>query len=117
MATKPDLTKEEKIQKEIARLTRIFRDLDKNKMQAVEKLIRNAAFMAVSLEELQGIINAEGYTEEYQNGATQSGRKQSEAVKIHVAMTKNYTAIIKQLAELAPPQRKKESKLQALRDA
>lgn len=93
-----------------------FRDLDKNKLQTVESLIRNAAFMAVSLEELQEIINEEGYTVEYQNGANQSGTKQSDAVKTHIAMTKNHAAIIKQLCELVPPEKKKESRLQALRD-
>ena len=72
--------------------------------------------MAVSLEELQEIINVEGYTEEYQNGANQSGRKSSEAVKIHIAMTKNHAAIIKELADLAPNVREKKSALQALRD-
>ena len=63
MATKKELTKEQKIKKEIARLKRVFKDLDKNKLQTVESLIKNAAFMAVSLEELQEIINAEGYDE------------------------------------------------------
>ena len=116
MATKKELTKEQKIKREITRLKRVFKDLDKNKLQTVESLIRNAAFMAVSLEELQEIINVESYTEEYQNGANQSGRKQSEAVKTHIAMTKNHAAIMKQLADLAPPVKKKESKLQALRD-
>lgn len=57
MATKKDLTKEEKIKREFSRLKRIFKDLDKNKLQTVESLIKNAAFMAVSLEELQEIIN------------------------------------------------------------
>ena len=80
-----------------SRLKRIFKDLDKNKLQTVESLIKNAAFMAVSLEELQEIINEEGYTVEYQNGANQSGTKQSDAVKTHIAMTKNHAAIIKQL--------------------
>ena len=96
MATKKDLTKEEKIKREFSRLKRIFKDLDKNKLQTVESLIKNAAFMAVSLEELQEIINEEGYTVEYQNGANQSGTKQSDAVKTHIAMTKNHAAIIKQ---------------------
>ena len=68
MATKKELTKEQKIKKEIARLKRVFKDLDKNKLQTVESLIKNAAFMAVSLEELQEIINAEGYVVEYHNG-------------------------------------------------
>lgn len=116
MTTKKDLTKEQRIKKEIARLKRIFKDLDKNKKQIVESLIQNAAFMAVSLEELQEIINEEGYTVEYQNGENQHGTKQSDAVKTHIAMTKNHAAIIKQLSDLVPPERKKESRLQALRD-
>ena len=116
MATKQDLIKDQKIKKEYNRLRRIFKDLDKNKLQTVESLMRNAAFMSVSLEELQDIINAEGYIVEYQNGANQSGTKQSDAVKTHIAMTKNHASIIKQLCDLVPPEKKKESRLQALRD-
>lgn len=116
MATKKELTKEQKIKREITRLNRVFKDLDKNKLQTVESLIRNAAFMSVSLEELQEIINEEGYTVEYQNGANQSGTKQSDAVKTHIAMTKNHASIIKQLTDLVPPEKKNESRLQALRD-
>lgn len=116
MATRQDLTKDRKIKKEYNRLRRIFKDLDKNKLQTVESLMRNAAFMSVSLEELQDIINAEGYIVEYQNGANQSGTKQSDAVKTHIAMTKNHASIIKQLCDLVPPEKKKESRLQALRD-
>ena len=116
MATKKELTKEQKIKKEIARLKRVFKDLDKNKLQTVESLIKNAAFMAVSLEELQEIINAEGYVVEYQNGENQKGTKQSDAVKTHIAMTRNLTVIMKQLDELVPPERKEKSKLALLRD-
>jgi hypothetical protein len=116
MATKKELTKEQKIKREIARLRRVFKDLDKNKMQTVDSLIRNAAFMAVSLEELQEIINRDGYTVEYKNGENQFGTKQSDEVKTHIAMTKNHAAIIKQLVDLVPPEKKKESRLQALRD-
>lgn len=116
MTTKREYTKEQKIKKEISRLKKVFKDLDKNLLQTVDSLIRTAAFMSVSLEELQEIINEEGYTEEYQNGANQSGRKQSEEIKTHIAMTKNHAVIMKQLADLTPPVRKKESKLQSLRD-
>lgn len=114
--TKAPLTKDQRIKKEITRLRRVLRELDKNKLAVVESLIYNAAFMAVSLAELQEIINAEGYTDEYQNGKNQSGTKQSEAVKIHLSMTKNHAAVIKQLADLAPPVKRKNSALQALRD-
>jgi hypothetical protein len=116
MPAKRESTKEQRIKKEISRLKAIFKNLDKNKLKVVESLIQNAAFMSVSLLELQEIINIEGYTEEYQNGANQSGRKQSEAVKTHIAMTKNHATIMKQLADIAPPVPKKKSALQELRD-
>ena len=116
MATRKELTKDQKIKREISRLKRVFKDLDKNKLQTVESLIKNAAFMAVSLEELQDIINEEGYVVEYQNGENQHGTKLSDAVKTHIAMTKNHASIIKQLTDLVPPEKKKESRLQALRD-
>jgi len=114
--TKAELTKDEKIKKEILRLKRVFRDLDKNMMNTVLGLIETAAFLKITIDELQEIINVEGYTEEYQNGANQTGRKQTEHVKTHIAMTRNLTVITKQLSDLTPPVRKKASRLQALRD-
>lgn len=116
MPIKKEYTKEEKIRAEIRRLKSVFRELDKNKLKTVESLIKNAAFMSVSLDELQEIINEEGYVVEYQNGANQKGTKQSDAVKTHIAMTKNHASIIKQLAELAPPMKKKDSRLDRVRN-
>jgi len=116
MATTKNLSKDQRIRKEILRLKRSFTHLDANKRQTVESLIHTAAFMTVSLGELQEIINQHGYTDDYPYGVDQVGKKQSEAVKTHIAMTKNLTAILKQLADLAPPEQKKVSKLQALRD-
>lgn len=108
-----DLSKEERIEREEKRLRGVFRQLDKNKLKVVGPLIERAAFYAVSLAELEEIINAEGYTEQYQNGENQKGVKRTAAVDIHLQMTKNYTAITKQLAELAPEAPKKDSKLKA----
>ena len=110
------MSKEEKIKKEMQRLKKIFADLDKNKLSTVQSLIENAAFMSVSLKELQEAINAKGYVSEYQNGENQKGTKKSPEVEIHIAMTKNHAAIIKQLTELVPPEKRKDSKLQALRE-
>lgn len=112
---KKELTKNEKILKEWRRLKKIFSGLDEKKKGTVEPLIKTAAFLSVSLDELQDIINAEGYTVEYQNGATQIGTKQSDAVKTHIAMTKNYSTVVKQLLELVPAEQRKESKLEMLR--
>jgi len=115
MATYQDKTKEEKIKYHISRIRGVFKTLDANKLKTVESLIKNAAFMAVTLEELQEEINEKGITEEYQNGANQWGTKQSEAVKTHIAMTRNHVSVMKTLADLAPPAPKGKSKLDELR--
>ena len=115
MATRRELTKEEKIKKEISRLNRVFKSLDKNKLATVQSLIKIAAFMAITLDELQDIINRVGYTQEYKNGANQYGIKQSAEVEMHIAMTRNHTTVIKQLADLCPPEARKDSRLDALR--
>lgn len=114
MAKKADKTKEQLIKSERTRLNGIFKELDANQRKVVKQLIDTAAFLSVSLVELQDQINREGYTDEYKNGQNQFGTKTSEAVKTHIAMTKNLTTIIKQLADMCPPERKKESRLAAL---
>jgi hypothetical protein len=58
--------------------------------------------MAASLYELREIINKKGYTEEYQNGANQSGTKKCSEVEIYIQLSKNYMSIIKQLTDLLP---------------
>ena len=116
MPSYQEKTKKDKIKYHMTRLRGVYRNLDENKKKVVEPLIKNAAFMTVTLEELQEDINENGYTDTYQNGANQHGTKQSEAVKTHISMTRNHAAIIKTLAELAPPAQKGKSKLQALKD-
>lgn len=113
---KNELSKQQRIKREIARLKKVFNNLDKNMLTTVGSLINRAAFMTVSLQELEEEINTNGYIAEYKNGENQFGEKQSDAVKTHLAMTKNLAVVIKQLAELVPPEKKKNSRLQALRD-
>lgn len=108
--------KEAAIRKEVNRLKRAFKDLDKNKKTTVEQLISTAAFLSVTLRDLEDEINRNGVTEEYQNGANQYGVKQSAAAVTHIAMTKNLTSIMKQLADLVPAEKQKKSRLQMLRD-
>lgn len=88
--------------RELNKLKKIFKDIEPGKRQTVEKLISNAAFMAESLDELQDIIREKGFTEEYQNGANQSGIKKCSEVEIYNTMIKNYSSIIKQLVDLLP---------------
>jgi uncharacterized protein (DUF1800 family) len=115
MAGKKDLTKDDKIKKEVARLKKIFKDLDGNLFATVLPLIQTAAFMSVTLGELEDAINRDGCVSEYQNGENQFGVKRSPQVDIHIAMTKNHAAVIRQLVDLVPPEKRKESRLAALR--
>ena len=92
--------------KELKKLNKIFKDIEPNKRQTVEKLIENAAFMAESLDDLQEIIREKGFTEEYQNGANQCGVKKCSEVEIYNTMIKNYSSIVKQLVDLMPNESK-----------
>lgn len=95
-----ELTKEERINQELAQLTDRFSGVDENKKAVIASLIQNAAFMKVTLEDLQAIINAEGVTEAYQNGANQHGTKQSSTLQSYNALIKNYAAVIKTLTAI-----------------
>ena len=107
-------TREQRITKEKRRLLKLFKDLEPNKRQTCQALIDRAAFITVSLEDLEVQLNEIGFTEYYQNGETQSGWKKSAAADVHISLTKNLNAIIKQLLELVPAAQKR-SKLEELR--
>ena len=95
--------KEKQIKKEARRLRAIFKDLEPNKLKTVDALIARAAFITVSLQELESQLNQEGWVEPYQNGRNQSGLKKSAAADVHISLTKNLNAIMKQLLDLVPP--------------
>lgn len=112
---KIELTKEERVAKEKRRLLKLFKDLEPNKRQTCLALIDRAAFITVSLQDIEDQLNEIGWTEYYQNGETQSGWKKSAAADVHISLTKNLNAIIKQLLELVPAAQKR-SKLEELRN-
>lgn len=95
-------TKEEKILYHKKRLNRQFARLDKKTKNIVSALIDNAAFMTVTLEELQAKITREGITTTYQNGENQWGTKKSPEAEMYNTMIKNLSTITKQLSELVP---------------
>lgn len=94
--------KNKAIKKELNRLKKLFKDLPENKKKISEKLIDNAAFMSVSLEELKKDIILYGVKETYVNGKEQFGFKESIESKTYNITIKNYMAIIKQLNEMLP---------------
>lgn len=105
--------KEKRIRKETKRLKAIFDGLEPNKLKAVDALIARAAFITVSLQDLEAELNETGWTETYTNGRNQEGVKKAAAAEAHISLTKNLNAIMKQLLELVPPAQK-ESRLAAM---
>ncbi|MEN1934206.1 hypothetical protein AAIE21_01055 [Paenibacillus sp. 102] len=85
MSDNKDLEKEKRIKREMTRLNSLLKNLEPKKKRAVSSLIKNAAFMAVTLEDLQEEINKNGTTEHYQNGANQFGVKKSSAVEVDLS--------------------------------
>lgn len=101
-----DKQRSSKIKKEKKRLAKIFENIDARKRETSEKLIDEAAFMAVTLDETRQIITRDGIVETYQNGANQSGIKKSSAVEVYDKMINTYSKVIKQLCELLPEEQK-----------
>lgn len=98
-------TKEQRealIKKELSRLSKILVDLDKSKKTVFDKLIKEAAFLAITLEETRLIIVRDGVIEEYQNGANQRGLKKSSAVEVYDKTINTYSKIIDQINKLLP---------------
>ena len=54
------MDKVKRIKEEKTKLEGIFKDIPESKKKLCAKLIENAAFMAVTLEDLQEIVNQEG---------------------------------------------------------
>lgn len=104
------IEKNKKIKKELNRLKKLFKDLPENKKKISEKLIDNAAFMSISLEELKKDIITYGVKETYVNGKDQFGFKESIESKTYNTMIKNYMNIIKQLNDMLPQEKKIDEK-------
>lgn len=100
------IEKNKNIKKETQRLKKLFRDLPENKHRMAEKLIENASFMSITLDELKEDIKIYGVKETYVNGKDQYGFKESIESKTYNTMVKNYMSIIKQLNDMLPEQKK-----------
>lgn len=100
------IEKNKKIRKETQKLKKLFKDLPDNKKKMAEKLIENASFMSITLDELKEYIKLYGVKETYVNGKDQFGFKESIESKTYNTMVKNYMNIIKQLNDMLPEEKK-----------
>ncbi len=97
-----EIERNERISKEFSRINIYFENLEENEKAVITPLVQNAAFMKVTLDDLQEIIASEGVIEEYRNGRTQYGLKPSAALQSYNNLIKNYASVIKTLFGLLP---------------
>jgi len=93
--------KEKRIKSEMSKLKKLFETLPKNKMKAIESLIREAAFMKATLEEARYIIDHEGILEDFKQGK-QKFLREHPATKVYNTMIQRYATVCKQLFEMIP---------------
>lgn len=108
--SKGDL-REERIRREFNRLKRLLKELPKDKLSAADGLLKRISFMAITLEDMEEDINANGEVEPFTQGGTTYDR-QRPAVTIYNTTIKNYTMACKQLMDMipaGPPNAKKEA--------
>ena len=104
------IDKNKEVKKEINRLKKLFKELPENKKKMTERLIENAGFMSITLEDLRKDIIKYGVKETYVNGKDQFGFKESIESKTYNNMIKNYMNIIKQLNDMLPQEKRIDEK-------
>lgn len=96
------MTKDERIKEELNRITELFNSLPEAQLELLRPLMQNAAFMKITLEDLQEQVKKDGPVETYTNGANQTGRKQSSALQAYDKIIKDYAGVMKTLSNKVP---------------
>ena len=98
---KIDIDKE--VKKEVSRLKKIYKDIDKKDMAAVEGLIVQAARLRISLDIMWEDISVNGDTELFtQSEKTDPYERERPVARLFNARDKNYQTIIKILNDKLP---------------
>ncbi|OAW39326.1 hypothetical protein A7I07_04655 [Staphylococcus epidermidis] len=93
-----DLIKQKRIKKELSKLKKVYKDIPKDKMIIVDGLINRAAFMRISLEDMELDIHKYGFVEMFSQSETQTPYERERPVaRLYNSMNKNYQSIIKEL--------------------
>lgn len=94
--------RKEMIAKEFVKLKKNLKEIDESRKLTIEKLLQEAAFMTVTLDETRQIITRDGIIEEYQNGATQKGLKKSSAVEVYDKLLTSFSKVVEQINKSLP---------------
>ena len=103
VASKKEKTKEERIKVEERRLRRSYKELSKDKLAVVDGLIKRAAFMRVTLEDMEQDLDTNGFVELFSQSEKQDPYERERPVaRLYNTMNKNYQSIIKNLTDHLP---------------
>ena len=91
-----------RVKAEERRLIKAFKDIDEKRKAATQGLIQRAAFMRVSLEDLEVNLKKNGFTELFSQGNQEPYYRERPEAKIYNSMNAGYQKIIKQLTDLLP---------------
>lgn len=98
-----DLERDKLILKEVRRLKSIYKDVPKQNKSIIEGLIKRAAYMLITLEEMERDLSDNGYVEYFsQSEKTEPYERERPVARLYNTMNKNYQSIIKQLSDLVP---------------
>lgn len=101
-----ELDRNTRINAELKRISVFFEEIDENDLAIISPLIQNYAFMRITLDDLQELINRDGVVDHYQNGANQSGLKVSAALQSYNSLIKNFSSLVKSLGCYLPPMKR-----------
>ena len=87
--------------KEQNRIKKIYKNLPKERLEIAKKLIERAAYVLVSLEDMEAKISEDGLVVTMPQGSYEIERAHP-LLQPYNAMVKNYNATIKQLNDIAP---------------
>lgn len=103
------MTKDKRTKKEEERLKKIYKGLPKDRTSVTQGLIRRAAYMRSTLEDLENDIDENGLWEMFSQSESQTPyERERPAARLYNTLNKNYQSIIKQLSDLLPKDEIKE---------
>ncbi|OZT77120.1 hypothetical protein [Salinicoccus roseus] len=102
-AAKTEKTKEQRIRTEYNRIKKSYKPLPKESMNVVEGLIKRAAFMRISLEDMEEDLMENGSVEMFSQSDNQIPYERERPVaRLYNTMNGNYQKIIRELTSHLP---------------
>lgn len=95
--------KDELIKTEITRLNKIYKDIEIKRKDTIDGLIERAAFMRISLDEMEMNLISDGFVEMFSQSENQEPyERKRPTADIYNQLNNSYQKIIKQLTDLLP---------------